>query len=117
MAKRSIKKANFSIGTVMKLGRKKTITQSDGTVITRIKRTRKRPDSPKKAKSAYIFFLQATFSQLKKDNPSLLMTDISTEVGAMWRKLAECERTKWNELARKDQERYQEELKLWKEKQ
>ena len=47
--------------------------------------------------------------QVKEKNPEFKMGDIAKELGAMWRALSAEEKEPYEEMARKDKERYEKE--------
>jgi len=51
--------------------------------------------------------------QIKKDNPGIAMTEIGKKAGEMWKELED--KSKWIAKAAEDKERYEKELKKWKE--
>lgn len=115
MAKKVLK-ATFTIGTTMGVSRrKKLVKQADGTVVTKMKRSKKDPTKPKRCKSPYIFFLQKMQPVVHAENPEMKMTEISSIIGSMWRKLPECSRAQWVKMAEEDRARYFEAIKIWKE--
>ena len=74
-------------------------------------RKKKVNDGPKKPMSAYLFYCKDARTQLKEDNPDMKATDVTREMGAMWRKLSDDEKVLFQEQAAKDKERYEEECK------
>lgn len=51
------------------------------------KRAKKDPNAPKKALSAYMFWLNATREQIKKDHPGISITELSKKAGVLWKAL------------------------------
>jgi hypothetical protein len=47
--------------------------------------------------------------QIKAKNPSFGVADIAKELGVAWKKLTDKEKSKYEELAKKDKERYEKE--------
>ena len=43
---------------------------------------------------------------IRDKNPDMKMTEISKEIGVMWKKLSDEEKAKYENLAEKDKERY-----------
>lgn len=62
---------------------------------------------PKRAKSAYIFFCQEMRDGIRKEHPEFKMTDVTKELGRMWKNdyADEKKRAKWVELAKAEKER------------
>lgn len=67
---------------------------------------------PKRAATAFMLWLNDTREQIKKDNPSISVTEIAKKGGEMWRELKD--KTIWEEKAAKDKERYANEMKNYK---
>ena len=57
------------------------------------------------AKSAYIFFVQDKRASVVNENPEMKFTDISREMGKMWRAMGEKQKAKYVKLAEADKER------------
>ena len=74
------------------------------------KKTRKRkekdPNQPKRAISAYLFFSQEKRPEVKEEFPNLANKEVFSKLGAMWKALSEKDRAPYDEMARKDKERY-----------
>lgn len=51
------------------------------------RRAKKDPNAPKKALSAYMFWLNATREQIKKDYPGISITELSKKAGVLWKAL------------------------------
>lgn len=75
------------------------------------KGSNKDPNTPKRCKSAYLFYCNSVRNDIKRDNPELSNKDITKEMGKTWtilktdeNKLQEYE--KYLDMARKDKDRY-----------
>lgn len=77
------------------------------------KRAKKDPNAPKGALSAYICFCNAIRSKLKENDPTLSITEITRQSGIIWKGLSDEEKIPYQEEAKKDKERYQEEMKTY----
>ncbi|KAJ3012685.1 UNVERIFIED_CONTAM: FACT complex subunit [Siphonaria sp. JEL0065] len=77
------------------------------------KKVKKDPNAPKGASSSFILYSNATRNQIKEDDPSLSMTDISKKIGAMWKEIGADEKKIYEDLAAKDKERYKREMAAW----
>jgi hypothetical protein len=76
------------------------------------KRKRKSKNSPKNASGPYIFFCKEERENIKKENPDMLSKDIMTELGKRWKLIKDTDEVlKYQELAKEDKERYEEEMK------
>ena len=73
---------------------------------------RKESGAPKRPMTAFLLFSMEKREEVKADNPELKGTDISKELGRMWKDdFADTEsRAKWVEQAEKEKERYKKEM-------
>ncbi len=71
------------------------------------KKSKKDPNAPKKPSTAYLFFSNDKRGELKSQG--LSFKEIGTKLGEMWKVVSEEEKKKYEELAGKDKERYNEE--------
>ncbi|XP_023173504.1 FACT complex subunit Ssrp1 [Drosophila hydei] len=80
----------------------------------RTKKTTKKKDSgkPKRPTTAFMLWLNDTREQIKRDNPGIKVTEIAKKGGEMWKELKD--KSKWEELASKDKQRYQDEMRNYK---
>uniref|UniRef100_A0A7S2CA52 HMG box domain-containing protein n=1 Tax=Florenciella parvula TaxID=236787 RepID=A0A7S2CA52_9STRA len=76
----------------------------------------KDPNAPKRATTAYFFFLADTRETAKAENPGLSVTELSKVIGAKWKELTPEEKSKFEEKAKADKERYAEEVAAYKGK-
>ncbi len=65
---------------------------------------------PKKPRSAYILFSQATRPQVAEANPDFSPTEIMKELGAMWKDAAPAVKAQFEQEAAADKVRYQNEM-------
>jgi hypothetical protein len=99
---------------------KKTLIDKflDPTILT--KKPKKDPNSPKKAKSAYILFSNENRTSIKnkneKDGIKLNMPQMSKKLGEEWKKLSDTEKEKYYELSHKDKERYETDKETYQNK-
>lgn len=92
------------------MGRTKPSLDESDTPIKRGRRTRKDPRAPKRSKSAYIFFAIDRREMVKGElGPGARVGDIAKKTSQFWKALDDEERKKWEEVAKSDRERYQEE--------
>ena len=61
---------------------------------------------PKKALTAYMFFVQDYQPQVIKMNPTIHFNDVMKLVGEKWRSMSEEEKSPYEELSKRDQQRY-----------
>ena len=80
-------------------------------------KAKKDPNKPKRAKSAYLFFCDATrpplIKKMKKTKKPVTLSEISKKLGELWGKCEEVKRQVYNELSAKDKQRYEEEMEAW----
>lgn len=78
------------------------------------KKTKKEKDenAPKRATTAFMLWLNESRETIKKDNPGISFTDIAKKGGELWSALKD--KTKWEEKAGKDKERYAKEMEEYK---
>jgi hypothetical protein len=78
------------------------------------KRRKKDSKAPTRARSAYMFFYQETFAQLRQANPNLMPPEAAPEIGALWKELKlkknKLAMKKYQDLASQDAQRYQQEM-------
>lgn len=78
------------------------------------KRRKKDPNAPKNAKSAYIFFGVEKRSTLPKETSP---KDVMSKLGQMWSAMSAAEKKPYEDMSKKDKERYEKEMATYKEKQ
>jgi len=78
---------------------------------TSSKVSRKSSDGIKKPRSGYIFFCTERRITMKEEHPEYSSTEIMSELGAEWKALDAEEKEKYQEMAKKDKERYVQEKK------
>ena len=79
----------------------------------RKKKKKKDPNAPVGPKNMFIYFSQAKRADLQKASPDMKTTDITKQLGEMWRNLDEEERLPYKNLAADDKERYQNAMLLY----
>ncbi|ORY49873.1 high mobility group box, partial [Rhizoclosmatium globosum] len=77
------------------------------------KKAKKDPNAPKGASSSFILYSNAKRTQIKDEEPSLSMTDISKKIGTMWKEITAEEKKIYEDLATKDKDRYKREMAAW----
>ncbi|XP_075168191.1 structure specific recognition protein [Haematobia irritans] len=80
----------------------------------RTKKSSKKKDAnkPKRATTAFMLWLNDTREQIKNENPGIKVTEIAKKGGEMWKELKD--KSKWEEKAAKDKQRYLDEMKDYK---
>ena len=65
------------------------------------KKKKKDPDAPTGALNAYMIYGKEVRQTIRDKNPDMKMTEISKEIGAMWKELSDEEKAKYENLAEK----------------
>ena len=71
------------------------------------RRKRKQKKGPKRALSAYMYFVMLRREDLKKANPTISNKDLVSKLGALWREMTDGDKAEYNALAAKDKKRYE----------
>ena len=61
--------------------------------------------APKQPLSGYVHFLNERRESVRGENPDITFSDLSKKLAAEWSALAEPEKNKYNELAKRDKDR------------
>ncbi|KAK1231277.1 Non-histone chromosomal protein 6 [Marasmius sp. AFHP31] len=69
------------------------------------RKTKKDPNAPKRALSAYMFFSQDWRERIKAENPDASFGEVGKLLGAKWKELDDEEKKPYIEQAAKDKER------------
>ncbi|KAJ1847340.1 Non-histone chromosomal protein 6 [Coemansia sp. RSA 2611] len=87
--------------------KKATSKVEDAGKVTKKKRTKKDPNAPKRALSAYMFFSQDRRAQVQEDNPNVTFGQIGKILGGLWKEMNEEQKKPYQDKAKKDQARYE----------
>lgn len=79
-------------------------------------RRKKDPDMPKRPLSSYMFYSKERRPKVQQEQPTLAFGDYSKLIAAEWKKLTPEDKEPYLELSQKDKLRYDEALKVYKEK-
>lgn len=71
---------------------------------------KKDPNAPKRPSSSYILFCGEKRDDVKKANPKMSATEITSRLGEMWKSVSEKERKRFEEASAKDKVRYEKEM-------
>lgn len=77
------------------------------------KRADKDPNKPKRAKTAFLFFTMDERPKVKEANPKATFADIGKKLGKQWNKLSAAGKKKYEEQAKTDKARYEDEMKAY----
>lgn len=76
---------------------------------------KKDPNAPKRALSAYNYFMKENLETIKAKMPAEIKnTEVVAEIGKQWKVLSDAKKKKYNQMATKDQERYAVEMAQYK---
>ena len=78
------------------------------------KKKEKDPNAPKRPLSTYMIFSAEMRAKVKEENPDFSITDVAKELGVRWKAVTGDEKEKYEELAKKDKERYEREMEEYK---
>ncbi|KAJ3266266.1 Iron-sulfur clusters transporter atm1, mitochondrial [Chytriomyces hyalinus] len=90
---------------------KSSSSQKDGA--PEKKKVKKDPNAPKGPQSSFFLFSSAVRGQVKEEDPSLSVPDISKKIGAMWKEISADEKKKFEDLAGEDKKRYKDEMAVY----
>ena len=76
-------------------------------------RKKKEKTGPKRATSAYFYFLAEEREKIKAENPDIKITEISKIAGQRWKECDADRKAKYDALAKTDKERYEREKREW----
>ncbi|WVN88918.1 non-histone chromosomal protein 6 [Cryptococcus depauperatus CBS 7841] len=65
----------------------------------------KDPNKPKRALSAYMFFVQDYRERIKTENPEASFGDVGKLLGIKWKEMSDVEKKPYNDKAKADKER------------
>ena len=66
--------------------------------------------APKQPLSGYVHFLNERRESVRSENPEITFSELSKKLAAEWSALPEDEKSKYNEMAKKDKDRYEAEF-------
>jgi len=66
--------------------------------------------APKQPLSGYVHFLNERRESVRGENPDITFSDLSKKLAAEWSALAEPDKNKYNEMAKRDKDRYDKEF-------
>ncbi|KAJ2518120.1 Non-histone chromosomal protein 6 [Coemansia sp. RSA 2049] len=84
-------------------------------VTKRGKRTKKNPNAPKRALSAYMFFSQANRATVREQNPTVSFGYIGKILGEQWKGLSEADKQPYVKMSDADKLRYEAEKAAFEE--
>ena len=76
-----------------------------------VTKRKKDPNAPKKWKTSYIMFCMENRDKLKNVNESMSATEITSQLGKMWKELNDKDKVRYQALSEKDKVRYQDQVK------
>ena len=90
---------------------------SSEVTIKKTKKTKKvrDPNKPKRSKNAFMFFSAARRAEIKEANPDMKSTDISKQLGLLWKDLSDDDKKPFELQAANEKEAYDKAMKAYKE--
>ncbi|KAJ1915381.1 Non-histone chromosomal protein 6 [Tieghemiomyces parasiticus] len=73
------------------------------------KRTKKDPNAPKRALSAYMFYSQSARESVKQNNPEATFGELGKLLGAQWKEMTPAQKAPFDRQAEADKVRYEKE--------
>ena len=70
---------------------------------------KKEKDGPKRALSAYMFFVQEERPKIVKENPDLKFGEVGKQLGAKWKTMSDKEKEPYHKKAQADKARVEKE--------
>lgn len=97
-----------------------TATPSTSTAIKKSKKSKKSkkvrdPNKPKRSKNAFMLFSAAKRAEIKEANPDMKSTDISKELGVLWKALSDDDKKPFEQQAANEKDAYDKAMKAYKE--
>jgi hypothetical protein len=80
---------------------------------SRSAKPKKDPNHPKRWNTGYIIFCGEHRTKIKEKDPSLSATEVTTQLGKLWKELSEKEKKKYEEASKKDKSRYDKEMESY----
>lgn len=78
------------------------------------KRAKKDPNAPKRALSAYMFFVNSNRESVITKNPGIGFGEVGKVLGAQWKSLTDAQKTPYNKQAEQDKVRAAKEMETFK---
>ncbi|TYJ52251.1 hypothetical protein B9479_007157 [Cryptococcus floricola] len=78
------------------------------------KREKKDPNKPKRALSAYMFFVQDYRERIKTENPDATFGDVGKLLGLKWKEMSDSEKEPYNKKAAADKVRAEKDSAAYK---
>lgn len=87
----------------------------EGTKSGKRKRGKKDPNAPKRALSAFFWFCNDERPKVRAIGPNLPVGDVAKELGKRWALVEPDAKKRYEQLAAKDKERYQQAIQIYKD--
>lgn len=78
------------------------------------KRKAKDPNAPKRARSAYLYYVNANLDKTRTQHPNFKMTEVMAKLGEQWKALPDKDKKPFEAMAVKDKTRYETETAKYK---
>eukprot|EP00967_Tisochrysis_lutea_P155339 scaffold310684_cov28-Tisochrysis_lutea.AAC.2 len=90
-------------------------SKTDAGKVQKKTRKKKDKDAPKRAMSAYMFYMNANRERYKEEHPGAKVTEIGKLAGDEWRAMDADAKAPWEEKAKGDKDRYEREMQEYTE--
>jgi len=77
------------------------------------KKAKRDPNAPKKAKNAFLFYVEANRADVAASNPNAKQAELLKILGAKWKSLSDDEKKPYNKKVEEDKARYEREIKVY----
>jgi hypothetical protein len=95
---------------------RKEWTKKYGKKHPKIKRRKKASDEPKHPRNGYLFYTKDVRKRRQDQHPDKSFAELTKLIAKEWRNLPSNKKSKYDELAREDRERYKKEMKAYNRK-
>jgi HMG (high mobility group) box len=80
-------------------------------------KAKKDPNAPKKPLTSFMLFSNEVRSRIQKENPSMTFGELGKKIGELFRGLSSSEKQKYEDMSKKEKERYKKQMQDFENKQ
>ena len=80
-------------------------------------KAKKDPNAPKKPLTSFMLFSNEVRSRIQKENPSMTFGELGKKIGELFRGLSSADKQKYEDLSKKEKERYKKQMQEFENKQ
>jgi HMG (high mobility group) box len=84
---------------------------------TKKPKAKKDPNAPKKPLTSFMLFSNEVRSRIQKQNPSMTFGELGKKIGELFRGLSSAEKLKYEDMSKKEKERYKKQMQEFENKQ